>query len=133
MKKKTLRELPDAMLRTKRILVRLDLNVPIDESNHVTDDTRIRASIPTLLYLLKRGGRPVVLSHFGRPKGKPDVRYSLQPVAEKIGLQLKFKDVVTSNQNRKVLVILDNLDRSTGDTAVEALADAMRAVPQRSG
>ena len=82
MKKKTLRELPDAMLRTKRILVRLDLNVPIDESGHVTDDTRIRASIPTLQYLLKRGGRPVVLSHFGRPKGKPDVRYSLQPVAD---------------------------------------------------
>lgn len=48
---------------------------------------------------------------------------SLQPVAEKIGLQLKFKDVVTSNQNRKVLVILDNLDRLTGDTAVEALAE----------
>jgi hypothetical protein len=48
---------------------------------------------------------------------------SVQPVAEKVGLQLKFKDVVTSNQNRKVLVILDNLDRLTGDTAVEALAE----------
>lgn len=82
MKKKTLRELPDSLLRASRVLVRLDLNVPVDESGHVTDDTRIRASIPTLEYILERGGRPVVLSHFGRPKGKPDPRYSLQPVAD---------------------------------------------------
>jgi len=81
-KKKTLRDLPDSLLRASRVLVRLDLNVPVDESGHVTDDTRIRASIPTLEYILERGGRPVVLSHFGRPKGKPDPRYSLQPVAD---------------------------------------------------
>jgi phosphoglycerate kinase len=81
-KKKTLRELPDSLLCSRRILVRLDLNVPVDESGHITDDTRIRASLPTLEYVLKRGGRPIVLSHFGRPKGKPDARYSLQPVAD---------------------------------------------------
>jgi phosphoglycerate kinase len=81
-KKKTLRSLPDSQLCSKRVLVRLDLNVPIDDSGHVTDDTRIRASIPTLEYILKRGGRPIVLSHFGRPKGKPDPRYTLQPVAD---------------------------------------------------
>lgn len=82
MKKKTLRELPESSLRDKRILVRLDLNVPIDDSGRVTDDTRIRASLPTLNYIVERGGRPVVLSHFGRPKGKPVQRYSLQPVAD---------------------------------------------------
>ncbi len=82
MKKKTLRELPDSLLCSKRVLVRLDLNVPTDESGNVTDDTRIRASLPTLEYVLARGGRPVVLSHFGRPKGKPDPKYSLQPVAD---------------------------------------------------
>ena len=82
MKKKTLRQLPDSELCSKRVLVRLDLNVPVDESGHVTDDTRIRASLPTLEYLLTRGARPVVLSHFGRPKGKPDPRFSLQPVAD---------------------------------------------------
>jgi phosphoglycerate kinase len=81
-KKKTLRELPDSLLCSKRVLVRLDLNVPVDDANHVSDDTRIRASIPTLEYLLQRGARPVVLSHFGRPKGKPDAKYSLQPVAD---------------------------------------------------
>ncbi len=82
MKKKTLRELPDSLLCSRRVLVRLDLNAPTDESGNVTDDTRIRASLPTLEYVLERGGRPVVLSHFGRPKGKPDQKYSLQPVAD---------------------------------------------------
>lgn len=82
MKKKTLRSLPDSILCSKRILVRLDLNVPVDESGHVTDDTRVRASIPTLDYVLARGGRPVVLSHFGRPNGRPEEKYSLQPVAD---------------------------------------------------
>jgi phosphoglycerate kinase len=80
--KKTLRQLPDSALCSRRILIRLDLNVPIDDKCNVTDDTRIRASVPTLKYVLDRGGRPVVLSHFGRPKGKPDQRYSLQPVAD---------------------------------------------------
>jgi phosphoglycerate kinase len=82
MKKKTLRDLPDSLLREKRVLVRLDLNVPVDDAGHVTDDTRIRASIPTLEYLLARGARPTVLSHFGRPRGKPEQRYTLQPVAD---------------------------------------------------
>ena len=82
MKKKTLQELPDSLLCSRRILVRLDLNVPLDDKCNVTDDTRIRASLPTLDYIIRRGGRPVVLSHLGRPKGKPDERYSLQPVAD---------------------------------------------------
>jgi len=81
-KKKTIRDLPDSLLCSRRVLVRLDLNVPLDDACHVTDDTRIRASLPTLQYILERGGRPVVLSHLGRPKGKPDERYSLQPVAD---------------------------------------------------
>jgi phosphoglycerate kinase len=81
-KKKSLRDVPDSLLCAKRVLVRLDLNVPVDESGSVTDDTRIRASLPTLHYILERGGRPTVLSHFGRPKGRPDPRFSLQPVAD---------------------------------------------------
>jgi phosphoglycerate kinase len=80
--KKTLRSLPDSQLCAKRVLVRVDLNVPLDESGKVADDTRIRASIPTIEYILQRGGRPILLSHFGRPKGKQDVRYTLQPVAD---------------------------------------------------
>ncbi len=82
MKQKTLRSLPDSAICSRRILVRADLNVPVDESGHVTDETRIAASLPTLQYVLERGGRPVLLSHFGRPKGKPSAKYSLQPVAD---------------------------------------------------
>lgn len=84
MKKKTLQDLPDEALRGQRVLVRLDLNVPLDDDGRVSDDTRIRASLPTLEYLLEKGARPVILSHFGRPKGTPDARFSLAPVADRL-------------------------------------------------
>lgn len=71
-------------MRGKRALVRLDLNVPLDDSGKVADDTRIRASLPTLEYLLQHGARPVILSHLGRPKGAPDARYSLGAVADRL-------------------------------------------------
>lgn len=93
MNKKTLLDLPDDALRYKRALVRLDLNVPLDESGRVSDDTRVRASLPTLEYLIQHGARPVILSHFGRPKGAPDQRYSLGPVADRLG-ELSGRKVV---------------------------------------
>ena len=82
MKKKTLRTLPDSAICSRRVLLRLDLNVPVDEECRVTDDTRVVASLPTIEYIVSRGGRPVILSHFGRPKGKRVQKYSLQPVAD---------------------------------------------------
>ena len=84
MKKKTVRDLSDEQLRGKRALVRADFNVPLDKNREITDDTRISAAVPTLRYLLDHGARPVVLSHLGRPKGKPEPKYSLQPVAERL-------------------------------------------------
>ncbi len=69
----------------KRVLVRVDFNVPMDEQGRITDDKRIRASLPTIQYLLGHGARVVLMSHLGRPKGKPDPRYSLRPVAHRLG------------------------------------------------
>ncbi len=67
-------------LKGKRVLVRCDLNVPLD-GNTITDDTRIRASIPTIKYLLENGARVALSSHLGRPKNGPEEKFSLAPVA----------------------------------------------------
>jgi len=82
MAKRTINDLTDDEVRGKRALVRVDFNVPMDDHGSVTDDTRMRGALPTLDALFARGARVLVLlSHLGRPKGGPDPRYSLAPVA----------------------------------------------------
>ena len=71
-------------LRGKRVLVRSDLNVPLD-GDRITDDGRIRASLPTIRTLAEAGARVIVMAHLGRPKGEPDPAYSLKPVAVRLG------------------------------------------------
>jgi len=91
--KKTIEELE---VRGKRVLTRCDFNVPIDEEGNITDDTRIRAAVPTITYILNNGGSVILMSHLGRPKGKPDPKYSLKlivgRVAQLVGKEIKFAD-----------------------------------------
>ena len=108
-------------LRGKRVLVRSDLNVPTesgpDGSVVITDDGRIRASIPTIQQLVDAGARVVVTAHLGRPKGEPDPAYTLKPVAERLG-ELLGTDVAFAS---------DTVGESAHDT-VAALEDGQVAV-----
>src|ERR671915_997468 len=74
----------DIDVRGKRVFLRADLNVPLDDGR-ITDDTRIRASLPTIVHLLERGAAVIVASHLGRPKGKVNDAYRLKPVADRLG------------------------------------------------
>jgi phosphoglycerate kinase len=132
----------------RRVLLRADLNVPLDNSTGtpvITDDGRIRASLPTLQALREAGARVVVAAHLGRPKGEPDPRYSLAPVAERLGELLGAPvplaaDVAASDAQAKVaaladggVVMLENVrfepaETSKDDEARGALADRLAAL-----
>src|SRR5215210_6545812 len=77
------RSVRDLDVGDKRVLVRVDFNVPVKDGE-VTDGTRIRRALPTIRHLLQEVGRPVLISHLGRPKGEPDPRYAMDPVAERL-------------------------------------------------
>ena len=80
MNKKSVRDLD---VQGKRVLVRVDFNVPVKDGQ-VTDDTRIQRALPTIRHILSEGGRPILISHLGRPKGGPDPKYAMDPVAKRL-------------------------------------------------
>lgn len=93
MSKLSIRDLP---LSNKRILMRVDFNVPLD-GGRVMDDTRIRETLPTIEYALRHGSRLILASHLGRPKGKPNPKMSLKPVAER--LRILLDEVLRRGEN----------------------------------
>jgi phosphoglycerate kinase len=122
----TLDDLGD--LRGRRVLVRSDLNVPVD-GDRITDDGRIRASLPTLRRLTDAGARVVVVAHLGRPQGVPDQRYSLRPVAARLGQllggEVAFAGDTVGAQARTVVdelgdgqvAVLENVRFNAGETS----------------
>jgi phosphoglycerate kinase len=83
----------DVVLRDKRVIIRADFNVPLDDSHQITDDTRIRSTLLTINRAVDDGAKVILCSHLGRPKGKFDLKYSLAPVAKRLG-RLMGKDIL---------------------------------------
>ncbi|NTV98202.1 MAG: phosphoglycerate kinase [Chlorobiaceae bacterium] len=109
MKKKTL---SDIAIQGKRVLMRVDFNVPLDEQKKITDDKRIVESLPSIRKVLENGGRLILMSHLGRPKGKVNPEYSLAPVAarlsELIDLPVKMaKECIGNEVMQQVLAMQD--------------------------
>jgi len=106
----TFRTLDQLEVSGKRVLVRVDFNVPLD-NGRITDDTRIEAALPTIRALLDRGASVILVSHLGRPKGKVDPKYSLQPVADRLGelldLPVRFASDVVGPSAREIAASLD--------------------------
>ena len=119
MAKKTVR---DVDVKGKKVLVRVDFNVPLGENREITDDTRIKAALPTIQYLLDNGAKVILCSHLGRPKGEFKPEFSLEPVAKRLAellgdTKIVFaKDVIGESADKAVaemkegeIVLLENL------------------------
>ena len=117
----------DINFRGRKVLVRVDFNVPLDDSGNITDDRRIRAALPTLRKIVEDGGRVIACSHLGRPKGEPDPKFSLRPAAvrlgELLGKKVKFAEDCIGPEASNVIgrmedgdvVLLENLRFHAGE------------------
>jgi phosphoglycerate kinase len=90
-----MKSIKDLDFSGKKVLLRVDFNVPIDNEFHITDDTRIQESLPTIEKLVNDGAMVIMMSHLGRPKGEVDPKYSLAPVAEYLSKLLNRKVIFT--------------------------------------
>src|SRR5260370_26160631 len=108
--KQSLQDLKD--LRNRRVLIRVDFNVPLDDKGGISNDRRIRAALPTIQFVLDSGGSAIVMSHLGRPKGDPkrDAKYRMDRVAQRLG-ELLHKPVAKSDEvvGEKVNAAVKNL------------------------
>ncbi|XP_078432578.1 phosphoglycerate kinase, cytosolic [Wolffia australiana] len=109
MAKRSVGDLQEADLKAKKVFVRADLNVPLDEHLNITDDTRIRAAIPTIKYLIDRGARVILSSHLGRPKGVTP-KYSLKPLvprlSELLGINVEIANDCIGEEVEKLVAAL---------------------------
>jgi phosphoglycerate kinase len=116
-----IRKVDQLELKGKRVFIRVDFNVPQDKKNNITDDTRILLSLPTIRFVSNAGGKVILASHLGRPKGKKDAKFSLAPVAERVSKLLGKKvalatDCIGEEVQRQVggmkqgdILLLENL------------------------
>ncbi|MGB9679903.1 MAG: phosphoglycerate kinase [Thermoanaerobacteraceae bacterium] len=107
--KKTIRDID---VNGKKVLVRVDFNVPMDSEKNITDDIRIKAALPTINYLIEHGAKVILVSHLGRPKGKFNLEYSLKPVSERLSELLNksvlmAKDVIGPDAKEKAKNLKD--------------------------
>jgi phosphoglycerate kinase len=139
----SLRTIDAAQADGRRVLVRNDFNVPLDDRGRVTDDLRVRASLPTLRNLVERRARVICCSHLGRPKGKRVDKYSLEPVAgvlgDLLGLPVGFVDDVAGDQAARAaeelapgqVLLLQNLRFEPGEEANDpAFAERLAALAE---
>ena len=133
---KGIKTIEDFDLKEKRVFIRVDFNVPLEPVNasektgaqRITDDTRIRAAIPTIRYAMEKGAKIVLASHLGRPESREDKQYSMEPVAERLGELLKAEVVLVDDPTSDApkgllpslrpnqLIMLENLRYEKGET-----------------
>lgn len=101
------KSLKDLNFKDKRVLVRCDFNVPMDDDQNITDDIRIKSSLPTINYLLENGAKIILMSHLGRPKGEPNKRYTLKPIGERLSELLNKKVIFAQDDN----VVSENVEK----------------------
>jgi phosphoglycerate kinase len=116
---KTLEDLFSEGVSGRRVLVRSDLNVPLDGSE-ITDDGRVRAAVPTIKRLAEAGAKVVVAAHLGRPKGEPDAKFSLKPVAVRLG---ELLDAGDNGAGDKTVTLTEDVVGESAKAAVAAQAD----------
>ncbi len=125
MNKKTIKDLD---IKGKKVIARVDFNVPLDDNGNITDDTRITAALPTIKYLLDGGAKLILCAHLGRPKGEFNMKYSLKPCAvrlsELLGKDVKLAEDVVGDSAKKLsaeiqegeVVMLENVRFMPGET-----------------